>query len=392
MIAAIIFWTSILAGFHSYVLYPLIMRLLAIGKKQNTLIYQQNDELPHLYVIMAVHNEEVVLAQKLDSIFNTYYPQDKLHVYVGSDSSTDDTNNILERYKAKYPNFHPIMYRERKGKIAIGNTFYHAIKDEAENGILIMTDADVIFQEDTLYHLAKHFKNPQIGMVGANILSPAKKEGIAFQEKSYVHRENMIKYREGIVFGAMMGAFGACYAIRASLFTPVQEHFKSDDFFLTMHVLREHKMAIYELEAIGYEDVPSKAHEEYMRKVRISLGNFQNLEIYKGMLWPPYNAVAFCFWSHKVLRWMGPLFIVLTYIANLFLLDGNKFYQLTFILQNLLLVTPLIDNLLKRMHIEVVIIRFIAYFYYMNLALFQGFIKYLKREQQNVWQPTKRNS
>src|SRR5690606_1843765 len=149
---------------------------------------------------------------------------------------------------------------------------------EAKGEVFILTDANVFFTKDTIYQLVKHYKNPEVAQVGGNIINPEhKQDGISFQEKSYLSRENIIKYQEGIIWGCMIGAFGGCYSIRANYFVPVPPKFLVDDFYISMHVLEQNKKALNELDAHCYEDVSNKIKEEFRRKLRISAGNFQNL-------------------------------------------------------------------------------------------------------------------
>ena len=203
--------------------------------------------------------------------------------------------------------------------------------------------------------------------------------------------ENYLKFLEGKTWGAMMGAFGACYAMRADLFEPVPANFIVDDFFLTMKVLDKKKSAIMETNAICYEDVSQDAGQEFRRKVRISTGNFQNLKTFAPLLWPPWKGLAFSFFSHKVLRWNGPAFIALAYVSCAALAYSNPFYYWLWLVQTALFLVPLCDYLLKQLGIHITFIRLIAYFYLMNLALLIGLFKFLKGVKTNVWEPTKRN-
>jgi len=103
ILAVIIFWVSTAAMFHSYILYPWLLRILAIGKKQNDSIYDLKDQnLPNVYVVFAVYNEQKVIREKIESIFNTSYPTDKIQVYIGSDNSTDNTNAIVDEFATQY--------------------------------------------------------------------------------------------------------------------------------------------------------------------------------------------------------------------------------------------------------------------------------------------------
>ncbi len=161
-----------------------------------------------------------------------------------------------------------------------------------------------------------------------------------------------------------------------------------------MKVFEAGGRAINELEAVCYEVVSSDLQEEFRRKTRISAGNFANLAAFKHLLWPLTSSLSFAFLSHKVLRWFGPFFILTAY-ACLWLLTvvyDNLFYGTLLLLASIgLFGVPLLDGLLKKLNIHVALLRYITYFNAMNVALFNGFFKYLKGVQNGIWQPTKRN-
>lgn len=394
-LATIVFWLSVGLMFHSYLLYPVLLRLLSIGKKENDLVFGKDDAgLPNVFVVFSAFNEEKVIAQKLESVFNTDYPSEKLKVYLGSDNSTDRTNEIAEEFKSRFPLLTFVPFNERNGKSNVLNRLVYMIQSSGvnpETSVFIFTDANVIFTTDTIYELVKHFKNESISQVGANIQNKSvMKEGISFQEKTYIQNENSIKYLEGLNWGSMIGAFGGCYALRAKAWKVIPANQLMEDFYLSMHVLQSRKKAIHENRAICLEDVSNEMGEEFKRKTRIQAGNFQNLAIYWKLLFR-LDAVTFCFFSHKVIRWMGPLFMVLAYVSNLLLFPLNAFYMFTFIMQNFLLLSPFLDAFLKRIGIHLIILRFASYFYWMNLALVKGFILYAKGVKTNTWSPTKRN-
>lgn len=344
---------------------------------------------------MAAHNEEKILPAKLDSIFNTHYPTQCLHVLVGSDNSTDQTNAILAQYAERYPNLHYLCLEGRNGKINTINKlsahFSHLLQQP--QAVLVLTDANVLFTPYLYQYLAAWFSMPQIGIVGANVLNVGiQKSGISYQEQWYIQRENNIKHYEGLAGGCMMGAFGACYALRASLWTPVPHNFIVDDFYLTMHVLQQGYAAIAEPAAICYEDVSDDIWEEFRRKRRISAGNFQNLHAFSTLLCPNKGLVAFCFWSHKVIRWLGAIVLPFLLLCAFILAKYNPIYYVLFILQLGLYLSPIADNILKKVGLHSRLIRFSAYFCLMNIALLLGFFHYIKGINNNVWKPTRRNS
>ena len=374
--------------FFSYVLFPLIASALALDKKQNTACYSlESDDLPEVSILLAVYNEEMVIDQKLQSTFKTSYPLSKIKFYIGSDSSTDATDSIIAKYQNNYPQLTLKVFPKRTGKAGIVNQ----LEKLSDSELLILTDANVFFEEHTIFNLVKHYKNPTIGLVGGNIINQhLQKSGISIQEKTYLDRENQIKYNEGIIWGTMIGAFGGCYSIRKKLFTPVPPKYFMDDFFITMGVLASGSKAINELEARCYEDVSNKISEEFRRKVRISIGNFQNLAYYKKLLFSDFPGLAFSFWSHKVLRWLGPFFIIISFFSLLYLSATIPLYRVILIVQLISFSLPLLDEILKKFGIHFRLLRFISHFYLMNLALLVGFFRYVFGVDSNVWKPTQR--
>ena len=403
----ILFWFCVLLMLHSYILFPLLLQLLARGRKDNAIVYDRSDDLPHVFILMSAYNEQKVIREKLDSVFDTDYPLDRLYFYIGSDNSSDQTNAIIEEYARKYSQVKFFPFYERNGKSGVLNKLYAEIKGNISTSperakapsaghrpadeVFILTDANVLFTRSCIYEMIKHFKNPDIGQVAANVLNKGQRnDGISIQETSYIQRENLIKYREGLIWGAMQGAFGACYAMRASCFSPIPPNFMMEDFYLSMSILSQGKKAISEFRSVCYEDVSNDVTEEFKRKTRISTGNFQNLFVYwKRLL--KFDAVAFCFLSHKVIRWKGPFIIIIMTLASAILAVHLPFYLLVFALMVLFLISPLIDGVLKALGINIGILRLVAYFNLMNWALLYGFYKYMIGVETSVWSPTKRN-
>jgi cellulose synthase/poly-beta-1,6-N-acetylglucosamine synthase-like glycosyltransferase len=386
---AIIFWLSVFAILHSYLLYPLIITLLGRRRGENTDVYAPDDNLPFVSIIMSVHNEESVISEKLRSIFHTTYPEEKIELLVGSDASTDQTDEKLRVYSNEHEALRFFPFRERRGKPAVIND----LRDEAMGEILVFTDAQVMFSRETIFELVKHFRNPEIGLVGASIQNArVDRSGISIQEWSFMSREIKLKYYEGKIWGTMIGAYGACFAIRNEYFCRIPPGYSVDDFYITMKVLEGKKSCILDLNAVCTENVPNRLSEEFRRKIRISSGNFQNLRTFFKLIWPPGTGLSFSFLSHKVLRWIGPFFLLLAMASSIILSAGSRLYLVLVLIQAALLLSPILDFLLRKIGIHIVFLRFITHFYSMNLALLAGFFKFIKGTETNVWKPTKRTA
>lgn len=392
----IVFGISAAALLHSYIFYPILLRQLAKHTRTNRTTYSSTDQLPIISVLMAVYNEEKVIRQKMESLIHSDYPKENIHIYIGSDNSNDATNSILSEYESKLHNLHFFPYNNRNGKPEIINKLsLECFKNTPQQSdhILLLTDASVILEKNTIQNLVQYFIDPNISIVDSNMLHVGmQQEGISKSENQYISSEVYLKHWEGQVWGKMMGPFGGCYALRSTYFTPVPPNFLVDDFYIAMNALEQDTLAINSLEAVCYESVSHEMAEEYRRKSRISAGNFQNLHTFRHVL-NLTTPIGFAFFSHKVLRWLGPIFILLMLTSSLILgLNGNYFFMLLFYCQIFgLFGIPLLDFILKSLNIHVLLLRNISYFNYMNLALLHGFFNYIKGIQSNVWEPPKRN-
>lgn len=385
IVLQIILWLFVAFVFHTYVLYPLILLVFSKGIEKKE---KYSDYTPMVTIVMSLFNEEDVIAEKIETILKSDYPKDRMQLIVGSDNCSDRTNEIVEEYAAKHSFITFIPFYERQGKSNVINSLI----DKADGEILILSDANVLFDENTVKEAVKPFSDESIGLVDTRMTNTGlKKEGISIQEKSYISREVKIKNREGLLWGTMMGPFGGCFAVRKSLYSPVPVNFLVDDFYICMKVLQTGNKAINNLDAIVYEDVSNNLSDEFRRKVRIATGDFQNLWEFKKMLWPPFTGLAFSFMSHKVLRWLTPLFFIGAYITNAILAFNYDFYFWMFIAFTFLFFLPFTDFLLKKIKIHNIFLRFVTHFLSMNLALLLGLFKSIKGVKSNVWKPTKRN-
>lgn len=381
----ILFFSSVFLILQTYLFYPLWMLLFRTKKNVNVNVFSNNDELPVVGILIAAYNEEKIIGEKIISVFKTNYPLEKIKVYVGSDASTDSTDEIIKKLSKKYPNLQLVNFGGRTGKANIINT----LADKSNEEIFILTDANVIFMENTIFNLVRHFKDQRYAQVCANIIKVSgSDQGIAKQEKSYIVFENRIKFAEYTRWDVVMGAEGGCYAIRKEYYAPVPKNFFMDDFYITMNVIEKDKKIVFDTEAICYEDVPTQAKEEFKRKVRISIGNFQNLFRYKKLLFPFWKGSAFAFLSHKVLRWFTPFFLIISLVSSAFLSFYSPFFLVLFLLQVLLMLFPVAD-LISPFRFS--LFKFISHFYLMNLALLKGFFMFAKGVETSIWQPTKRN-
>jgi cellulose synthase/poly-beta-1,6-N-acetylglucosamine synthase-like glycosyltransferase len=383
----IIFWICLTFILHTYLFYHLSIRIFARNKKGNTKIFKIEDEIPFVSILIAAHNEETVISDKILSIVNSSFPETKIEVLVGSDCSTDKTNKIIEQLIKEYACISIVKFENRTGKIGVINSLI----EKAKYDLVLLTDANVMFDKQSIFELVKHFKNEEIGLVDSKMINIGiKKDGISLQEKTYISTEVSSKNAESLLWGTMMGPFGGCFALRKKLWEKIPSHFLVDDFFINMLVLQKGFKSINEPNAIVFEDVSNDLSDEFRRKIRISSGNFQNLFHYKHLLFD-FSWIAFSFFSHKVLRWLTPFFILSIISILPFIIENQSFYF--YFLIGIIFCFSLvsIDFLLKSLKVNIKLLRFLTHFTLMNVALFIGFLNYIKGVKSSIWDPTRRN-
>ena len=362
---------------HAYLVFPVWM--IYIRKKAPSTPTKVPDV--EVAVLMAVYNEESVLRQKLDSMLASREPLAGVRFFVASDASTDGTDAILSEYAGQYPEVHYQRFAVRSGKAAIINH----LAQESSADILVMTDADTFFHPETLPNLLRPFHDVEVGGVQANLITRGEPhEQVALQEVTYNKRELKIKQGEG-VRGAVIGAGGYCYAIRKSLYTPVPEGFYVDDFFIFMRVLQQGYKTCFAQDAYCTMQVSGSSEVQFKRKVRISKGNFQNLAYFRDLANPLRNFVGLAFFSHKVLRWIGPFLLILAATANGLLLSYHPVFTWLLTGQGVFYGLGLLDLLLRRWQCNLIPLRFISHFLLMNLALLVGFFQYFGKSGDGTW-------
>lgn len=350
--------------------------------------YQTVNEWPAVTVVFSVFNEEKVIKRKLESILNSDYPKDKLQILIGSDNSTDATHDIIEDFAKQHSNITLIKNDSRNGKLKIINELVELTTTEH----LVFTDANVFFEPITIKALVYNLMVKNAQMVCGNIMkfSP-ENEGISDQEIFYMNFENQLKHHESLAYGFCVGVEGGCYAIKKDWFVKVPDGFLMDDFFITLDVIEKKGKVLFEPEALCYEDVNDDPMIEFKRKIRISLGNFRNLNYYKRLLFPIYKGFGFAFFSHKVLRWYTPFALLCSFVLCFVLAFYSQAFILISFLYSLLIILPLLTIFLEKVKVKIPLINSIGHFILMNFALLLGYFKYISASNESSWEPPKRN-
>jgi cellulose synthase/poly-beta-1,6-N-acetylglucosamine synthase-like glycosyltransferase len=321
----LLFWITAGLLAHTYVLYPIslpVLSLLLPWKRK-----QGNPNKFKVSMVIAAHNEEKVIEEKIRNTFDLEFPRKNMEILIGSDASSDRTNAIVSKFA---PDVKLFAFNQRGGKASVLNQ----LVPRASGDILVFCDANTMLLRNALQKLLAHFEDPSVGCVcGRLILHDAGNSALGIGESMYWNLESEIKKLEGKL-GIVIGANGGIYAIRKELFERIPvDKTVMDDFFVTTRVLKAGKEAIYEPQAIGSEETSLETYGEFHRKVRISQANFNLLPKYLPLLNPFRGLVAYGFFSHKFLRWIAPVLMLVLLASNAALLGAGPFYYAAFAAQ-----------------------------------------------------------
>jgi cellulose synthase/poly-beta-1,6-N-acetylglucosamine synthase-like glycosyltransferase len=382
----VIFWLSLGSILSSYLLYPLLVRFFAFFKKEREAIPIQ--DWPSIEVVFAAYNEESVIDTKIRSILACDYPSEKISISIGSDNSSDATNEILQAWQAKESRLKVKFFKERHGKSAIINQ----LTAKTQSEFLLLTDANIIFDKDLLKTLVSRLNSDeQAAACGAVIHYGAlPQKGISQQENFYLSWENKLKAAESRLWSIVLGLEGGAYLIRTHKFPEIPPLFFMEDFYVSLRLMEQNHNVLWEPKAKVYEDVSVSPQEEYKRKVRIGIGNYQNLKCFKGLILKKFWPIGFAFFAHKILRWLTPFFLILLLFSSTQLTMYHWFYAIFSGLYMVFIGLGLFGILFAQ-NKGGGFLKYPGHFIYMNLALLEGFMTYIKGIKSNAWEPTARN-
>lgn len=374
----VIFWVSLSLLVYSYFVYPLLLKLLV---KPKSITLQDITEYPSVDIIIAAYNEESCIKARIENALAQNYPG-TLNILVASDGSKDKTGEIITGFTEPRVKAHD--FPENRGKISVLNDLI----SQSTADYLVLTDANTEFNNDAVDILIRSFTD-KVGAVSGELILETD-AGNQNQDGLYWQYEQLLKKYESAL-GGLLGANGAIYAIKRELYIPLPKDTVVDDFCIVMNVKKQGYQVLYNELAIATEEIAPSLKEEYGRRVRIGVGNYKAFMVNFWALSPLQGWFSLCYWSHKVLRWFAPHLMLVIFLTNLALI-ANPFYKLVFVGQVLFYTIGLygqrkIDNGEKVNNA----ISIISFFLSMNIALGQGFLKFLKGHKSGGWQRTARS-
>ena len=308
--AAKIFWWSVNLILYTYLGYPALLRLLARIRPARMSQRPAAEPLPTVTLLIAAHNEEKIIAEKLKNSLALDYPPDCLQILVAADGSDDRTVEIVQSFAEQGVE---LSYSPpRRGKTAAINRALPKVRGE----ILVFSDANNFYRPDTVHQLVIGFSDEHIGAVSGAKTIAAGDGNLGEAEGLYWKYESAIKEDESRL-STCTGVAGEVLAMRAKLYEPIPSQIINDDFYIAMRLIKRNYRIAYAPQARSIERVSASPQEEAIRRTRIIAGRYQAM-LQAGDLLPWGNPlVVWQVVSHKFLRPLVPLAMIGAWFANL---------------------------------------------------------------------------
>jgi cellulose synthase/poly-beta-1,6-N-acetylglucosamine synthase-like glycosyltransferase len=375
------FWLGPAIVVYVYVVFPVLMSFLARRQRPALRAGSTGRAGTHVTAIIPAYNEERNVGGRITNLLSSDYPRELLDVIVVSDASTDGTDAIARSFEKEGVRL--IVQERRSGKTAGLN---RAIQI-ARGDVVVFTDANSVYPPETIKRLVAYFGDPVVGMVSGYTRYTINESGeVAEATNAYTTLERTIKRAESR-WGCCVGADGAIFAMRRSLYRALRDD-DINDLVLPLSVIDQGFRCVLADDAHCLEAPGKNLESEFRRQSRIT--NRSLRAIWRRVhLLDPFRFPAFSFFlmSHKVLRFLAPVMLCLSVVAMVALASLDRRYLMLALLAGLsavLLMATAHPALGTASWLRPV--RLMTVFITMNLAMLHGWWKFVAGRAEVTWQ------
>lgn len=358
--------------------YPLLISLIGVLRPRPVV---RRPHSPGVTILIPAYNEAECIAATIENKLQQQYPPDKLQVIVVSDGSDDGTDDIVRGYAAQGV---LLLRREpRRGKAAALNAAMRAARGE----IIVFSDANARFANDAVARLVENFADPRVGYVTGE-LSVLHRAGNRTGEgaSGYIRYENWLRLSESRA-GSVIGVNGGVDAMRRALYNDVPDD-QITDFVLPLQVIVAGSRVVYDPSARSSEEANEELGSEFRMRVRVALRAMRGLWYMRRVLNPlRYPLAAFCVMSHKVVRYLTFVFLIVAFATSSVLALRSPGFRLLWQLEVLALALAALGlmrglpSFVRRMT------GLASYFLVTNVAFAVATVRFLRGDAMATWRP-----
>jgi cellulose synthase/poly-beta-1,6-N-acetylglucosamine synthase-like glycosyltransferase len=314
VLAALLTFSIGLLVFH-FVLYPALLWAVWRVLRQPAIVKPAGKAMASL--VIAAHNEAPIIVERLKNALAQTMARttSDFELILVSDGSSDGTANLARTLDDR--RLTVIELDERRGKAHALNIGAAA----ARGDIIVFSDANALFAEDSVEALMHAFDDPAVGVASGDITTRAGKSGtgqaIGAAEGVYWRYESFIRRLESDITSTV-SVVGPLLAVSRAALEPMPQGIINDDAYRALSALKAGWRVVY-VPAARCRRLPSSDHrQELERRKRIAAGRYQQLA--QPGLWPVNRPVVLSFWiAHKILRLIAPFLMAIALASNIVL-------------------------------------------------------------------------
>jgi glycosyltransferase involved in cell wall biosynthesis len=337
-------------------------------------------------LIIPVCDGEKEIEKKLMNCLELDYPESSLTITVVSDGSRDRTVEIVDSFANR--GVRCIDIPERKGKVAAQNEALRSCSNE----IIVFTDVSILVQKDAIKKIVSNFADDEVGAVSCRDRI-VKLDGGDIGDSLYINYDMLVR-KFTTKTSTLIGVTGGFYAVRRCIAGNGWEPSFPPDFFVALKSIKMAYRVVEDERVLAYYSTPSTSHEEMRRKIRtITRGMwalFSNKELMNPMR---YGFVAVQLISHKLMRWLIPLFVIFFYFSNfgLWIFGASKLYEGLFYIQSFFYLWA-IPSYIMVYHLgkDNRLFKLPAMWLMLNLGILISWFNYFIGKKIDKWAPTSR--
>jgi cellulose synthase/poly-beta-1,6-N-acetylglucosamine synthase-like glycosyltransferase len=267
--------TTLITTAFVYLGYPFILLIVSFINPSHRKNHNQNP-LPKISVIVPTYNEGLVISSKLESLIGTPYPKDLCEIIVVDSGSTDNTCEIVTKFRDKGVTL--LKQEKRLGKASAIN---FALK-QANGEIMFISDANAKFQPTLLSEMIKEF-DETTGAVLPRLIPSGK---LSLWDMLFYKVHHIYKTLESNSDSVFL-VFGELFAFRKALVPRIDEDVASDDLAIAFIVRRRNYKIRYAPDLKVVENIPSSAEETNVQRRRRAFGIIQVMKKNIDLLFNP---------------------------------------------------------------------------------------------------------
>src|ERR1700694_3941897 len=366
-----LFWFSVVTAVYAYTVFPGVLWVASIfvGAPGVRGAEQPSPNAGSFSMIVPAHNEERNIARKIEEVLAALALNPKNELIIVSDHSTDGT--IMVAKSIVHPQIRVLDNAGFRGKA--GATNHAALY--AQNEFLVFTDVETRVPTETVTKMVEMLGRRGVGCVNAQIVFANESDDRVADAAGLYWRFEMWLRAVETGMDLYATSSGPCMAVRRSLFKELPST-GDVDFTTPLDVVEAGYACVHMTDCLAFDVLAQGADVEFQTRVRMVAKNFSGTIArwgWRNIVRRPLYTWAL--YSHKIMRWLAPFFLLCALSANLLLIGRSWIYGVTLALQLVFGTAAIAGWIAYRYNRAWPIVPQIYAFVLANVAFFIGVLK-----------------